>query len=269
MAVQLALKLRVTAAALGCASHKNFCARFRAVNPMTHFDFERSHKWLQGRALPRFAQVYEDWAKVLGTNQSGTWIAECTLEEFLAEAGNLHHVEPDALLQRAEVPQKRSVPLIVKDGRAEHNVCGTYACYLHAWSPYFRGNLIRGALTICPPTSGSGLMAIYTETLLGQIMSFEGEVLMSGRALHLILRSQSDVSLLFQTFIPPGPPASVLCGVMSGAIVVGHEPQPSTTRIVIVRVRNDASASNAYLQVSPQGHSVLITGLQGRAADRS
>lgn len=46
-------KLRITAALLGCASQKDLCARFRAVNPATAFKLERSYKWMHGRALPR------------------------------------------------------------------------------------------------------------------------------------------------------------------------------------------------------------------------
>ncbi len=49
---ELALKLRLTSAALGCHGRKELCARFRAANPHTHFDLERSHKWMQGRATP-------------------------------------------------------------------------------------------------------------------------------------------------------------------------------------------------------------------------
>ncbi len=57
MTVAFATKLRLTAAVLGCRGRKEFCARFRAVNPGTHFDLDRSHKWLQGRALPRVERI--------------------------------------------------------------------------------------------------------------------------------------------------------------------------------------------------------------------
>ena len=62
-------KLRITAAALGCASQKDLCARFREANPGTIFELDRSYKWMQGRALPRSVGLYEDWAALLGTEQ--------------------------------------------------------------------------------------------------------------------------------------------------------------------------------------------------------
>ena len=71
MAHELPAKLRVTMALLGCNSRKELCARFREVNPRTEFDLERSHKWLQGRAKPRTAQVYEDWTRLLGMRAAG------------------------------------------------------------------------------------------------------------------------------------------------------------------------------------------------------
>ena len=51
MTQEFAIKLRLTAALLGCGTHKDLCARFRAVNPSTGFDLTRSEKWLQGRAI--------------------------------------------------------------------------------------------------------------------------------------------------------------------------------------------------------------------------
>jgi hypothetical protein len=58
-------KLRLTGAALGTVTLKDLAAAFRRINPATRFDIDRAHKWLQGRARPREAQVYEDWAQSL------------------------------------------------------------------------------------------------------------------------------------------------------------------------------------------------------------
>ncbi len=52
MAVAFAAKLRLAAATLGCSSRKEFCARFRSVNPATQCDIDRLNKWVQGRSLP-------------------------------------------------------------------------------------------------------------------------------------------------------------------------------------------------------------------------
>jgi hypothetical protein len=71
-------KLRITAAALGCGSQKDLRARFREANPRTTLELERSYKWVQGRVLPRSAQVYEDWAKLLGTGRPLAWLQSCT-----------------------------------------------------------------------------------------------------------------------------------------------------------------------------------------------
>jgi hypothetical protein len=43
----------MTAAALGCNSRKELCARFRGVNQATQCDLDRLNKWVQGRSLPR------------------------------------------------------------------------------------------------------------------------------------------------------------------------------------------------------------------------
>jgi hypothetical protein len=87
--VDFAARLRITALALGCATKKDLCARFQAANPQTQCDLDRLHKWTQGRALPRSAQVYEDWAKVLGTTRTGAWLATCAMDSFLAEVSAL------------------------------------------------------------------------------------------------------------------------------------------------------------------------------------
>src|SRR5688572_12584306 len=102
MAHEFPAKLRLTAALLGCATGKELCARFRAINPARAFDLERSRKWLQGRALPRQAQVYEDWAKLLGTARGGDWLAACTVEAFLEEVSGLFDADPGDLLRRAD-----------------------------------------------------------------------------------------------------------------------------------------------------------------------
>ena len=85
MAVAFAAKLRLAAATLGCSSRKEFCARFRRVNPATQCDIDRLNKWVQGRSLPRASSVYADFAGVIGSPQSGRWVADCSLEEFAAE----------------------------------------------------------------------------------------------------------------------------------------------------------------------------------------
>lgn len=252
MESDFATKLRLTAAVLGCPGRKELCARFRAVNPATHFDLERSHKWLQGRALPRSAQVYEDWAKVLGTRRSGAWLASCTVDAFLGEICALYDADGATLRLRAEVDAVGGGPAGQHRGDlALGYLCGTYACYSMAWSPYYRGRVIRGTLLLQPGSRAAPLVARYTEELVGKTMLFTGEAWLAGRTVHLLVRGPEDGSPLFVSLFLPGPPASVLCGVMSGAIVVGPEPRPSATRMVVVRVPADAGASNRYMELTP------------------
>src|SRR5215217_4438278 len=41
-------------------------------------------------------------------------------------------------------------------------LAGTFVCYSHAWSPYFRGQLIRGELAIDNESSPNRLPVTYT-----------------------------------------------------------------------------------------------------------
>src|SRR5580704_10891973 len=147
MAVAFAAKLRLAAATLGCSSRKEFCARFRSVNPATQCDIDRLNKWVQGRSLPRAAAVYADFAAVIGSSQSGRWVADCSLEEFAAELTARTGVDaaalaaPDSLSPRGN---PRATGLF--GGMA--TLTGSFAAYSPAWSPHFRGRLLRGALRL-------------------------------------------------------------------------------------------------------------------------
>lgn len=251
MQSDFATKLRLTMAVLGCPGRKELCGRFRTANPATHFDLERSHKWMQGRALPRSAQVYDDWAKVLGTQRPGAWLASCTADAFLTEICTLYDADPAALRSRAEVDAAGGPAGQPRGDLPFGYLCGTYACYSMAWSPYYRGQAIRGALLLRPGSKAHTLAVIYTEGLLGRTVLFDGEALLAGRTVHLLVRGLEDGSPLFISLFLPGPPASVLCGVMSGATIVGPEPRPSTTRMAVVRVSADAGASNRYMKLTP------------------
>ena len=247
----LAIKLRLTGAVLGCGGRKDLCARFRAANPATHFDLERSHKWLQGRAIPRSVTMYEDWAKVIGTRKPGSWIAGCSVEAFLEELCGLFDANADALRRLIEVRGGDAAAAPSPPSAAMHYLCGHYACYSWSWSPYYRGKLIRGSLAIAPGGRTASLAATYTEELLGQPVRFLGAALVCGRTLHFDLRERQGMSPLFVSLGLPGPPASALCGVMSGATVVGPEPVPSATRFAAVRVPAEPADSNRYFEPSP------------------
>jgi hypothetical protein len=235
----------MTAEVLGCASQKELCQRFRAVNPATGFDVERSHKWMQGRATPRDARIYDDWARVLGTERPGTWLAECGLDEFRAELGRLFGREPGEAASRS-VPPARRVPRAEQRWR---HLLGGFACYSHAWSRYHAGRIIRGELLI-EPGRGDALEASYVEALETGAIHFAGEAWPADRTLHLALRETASRLPLFASLFLPGPPGSVLCGILSGATFLGQEPRPTAVRLLAVRVSNGAAlrASNRYLR---------------------
>jgi hypothetical protein len=250
MASAFSVKLRLAAAALGCRSQKELCLRFRAANPATHFDIDRAHKWMQGRALPRVPQVYDDLALVIGSKRSGSWVKRCPVSEFLGELATLYNEKSEVLASRAKVSGQ---DLDISDsdtGAAEHYLCGMFACYSFAWSPYHAGQLIRGALHI-RQSRASALSATYSEALLGSMVRFACDMILSGRSLHMVLRSSNGLSPLFVSLLLPGPPASAFAGVMSGATIVGPDPRPSASRFVAIRVLRDPEATNRYLAFTP------------------
>jgi hypothetical protein len=257
VATDIGRKLCLTAALVGAVTRKDLAAAFRRVNPATPFDLERAHKWLQGRAQPRERQVYEDWARLVDLGEPAEWVAECAAETFLDRLCARHGLERETLLRRARafggVAAARSQEA---DGSALELV-GTYACYSHAWSPYFRGRLIRGALSIAAAPSGPQrlLRGTYTEFLPTGPMEADGTVMVGARGIHLDLRAQGGTQLLFCLF-PSTPPAIVLGGLMSGLTIIGAEPEPSVTRIVMVRLPMASArlgTADAYL---PPGASV-------------
>jgi hypothetical protein len=244
--VDIDRKLCLTAAVLGVASRKELAAAFRSANPATAFDLERAHKWLQGRARPRDASLYEDWNTVLDIGRPGAWIAGCTLEDFIVALCMRGPLAREALQQRAEAFRGGAGP---NPGRPLE-LAGRYACYSNAWSPYFRGRLIRGDLAIGAGGGTRRVVACYTEHLPTGPLRVEGPVTMAERAMHFDLRASGGAHLMFCLF-PPTAPSSLLAGLMCGATVIGPDAQPSVTRIAMVRLPEsilDASCVDAYLQ---------------------
>jgi hypothetical protein len=257
----VAAKLRITAALLGCAGQRELCAAFRRVNPRTEFDLWRSYKWIQGRSLPRSSQVYEDWIAVCGLDRPGGWLAACTLEEFVAAACARHDVERAALLRRAGLDGGRdrkdarhvgAPPIAV--GAEEDYLCGAYACYSHAQSPYYRGRLVRGAMVVeRAPRRVEGLVATYSQALFGRRAFATGPAVLSGLALALMLatRSPGAMPIVIHVLVP-APPASLLVGLMGSFTMVdpGGQP-PYATRIAMLRTPMTVAAletSNRYLE---------------------
>jgi len=257
-------KLRITAAALGCASQKDLCARFREVNPGTTFDLERSYKWMQGRAQPRSVRVYEEWGTLLGTGASVAHLQTCTVEEFLDLVCDRHQVSRDALAVRAGIvaaaPAKAIEPKAIEldpiDPLPGRDLVGAYACYSHACSSYFDPKLVRSSLVIEPAADGTpALRAIYGEMVAFSPIQLRGPVSIVGRAVHIELldataRFRVDLCL----FLPGGTLANVLAGVMSAVTFLDAVPQPASTRIVMIRVPPAAlptlETTNRYLDAT-------------------
>lgn len=247
----VAAKLRVTVARLGGVSQKELCVAFRQVNPHTEFHLDRSYKWTQGRALPRSAAVYEDWAAVLGLDRPGAWIAAAPLEAFIDALCRDSRTDRATLLRHAGLDAATAERGATDEA---HGLCGVYACYSRAQSPYHDGQVIRGALAIQPaPREATGLVACYSQALGFGRSHVAGPVLAAARTLTLPLTQGSSRGVPPVSFHlhMPAPPASLLAGIMSSCTMVHPSGQPPyATRIVMMRVPLPVvalEASNRYM----------------------
>lgn len=231
-------KLALTAAALGVRTRKELAAAFRKANPRTGFDVERANKWLQARARPREQSIYEDWAAVLAVGRPGAWIAECALAEFLAVLAEATGEAPATLERRAAAfagPAQRALAEV--PAGFEYDLAGTYVGYSAAWTPYFEGRLIRGVLDV--ERENESFAARYTQARVQDSVTARGtaDVLPRGIVMHL-REPHGRTGFVFVLF-PPMSVVSVLGGLVSGIALLGAEPRPSVSRIVLVRVGGD------------------------------
>jgi hypothetical protein len=241
-------KLRATLVLLGLGGQKELCAAFRRVNPATNFDLDRSYKWMQGRTLPRSPHVYDDWARVVGLDCPGVWLAACSLAEFL-DAATARNPDARAILDSAAAAAP-PWPAAASQGGF---LPGHFATYSHAQSPYYQGWLIRGSLRIVPAARrAEGLTATYTQSLVVGAVSASGPVLTLGGSLGLDLRAPSTgMAPVFLSLFHPTPPASAMAGMMCGTTAIDPAGQPPyATRIVLLRLGRDQrpDASNRYLE---------------------
>ena len=107
-------------------------------------------------------------------------------------------------------------------------------------------------MRLSPGRSGT-LIATYTESLFGRDVRLTAEAWVGGCAMHFVVREPDGDVPLFISLQIPGPPASVLCGVMSGVAFVSHEPLPSACRIVFIRVPDTPrlDGTNRYFDPVP------------------
>ncbi len=148
---------------------------------------------------------------------------------------------------------------------------GSFAAYSPAWSPHFHRRLLRGALRLSSGRSGA-LVATYTESLFGRDVRLTAEAWIGGRSMHFVVREPEGDVPLFISLQIPGPPASVLCGVMSGVAFVSSEPLPSACRIVFIRVPDTPrlDGTNRYFDPVPGAIAadLVALGLNVPEADR-
>ena len=270
MVVAFAAKLRMAAAALGCNSRKEFCARFRGVNQATQCDLDRLNKWVQGRSLPRAPSVYADLAAVIGTAKPGRWVADCSLEEFAAELAARTGVDvatlamPDSLARRGN---PRAAGLFGGDRDPVRHLRRLFAGLVAAFSRPFASRRFTAFVG-----QERSLIATYTELLFGRDVRLTAEAWIGGRSMHFVVREPDGDVPVFISLQIPGPPASVLCGVMSGVAFVSHEPLPSACRIVFIRVPDTPrlDGTNRYFDPVPGAIAtdLVALGLNVPEADR-
>lgn len=271
MHAHFARKLQLTATALGCSTRKALCARFHSANPATICDIDRLHKWMQGRAMPREQQFFEDWRRVIASERNADWIETSSVDAFAEELARGSGIALEELWRREERQRRRddASPAVLGAQRTLH---GTFACYSHAWSPRHRGKVIRGSLQIGPGPR-QGLQAAYTEALITGTMRLSGEAVLSGGMLHVLLRGSAASLPLFLNLIVPGPPASVLCGILAGPTLISHAALPSATRFVAVKAPDGRAleTTNRYMEAgaSALGQDLAGAGLRIPEASRA
>jgi hypothetical protein len=234
-------KFRVTMAALGLSSRKELAARFRAVNPRSSCEAETLHKWMQGRALPRHATIYADWAQVLGLRRSGEWISASALHAFIEDVSTATGIGVPSLLRAAATTSARKPVSPAVHGLVGGlaSLCGQFICYSRSFSPEFPEHIISGVLRLELGRSGS-LLAEYSEnTRLGPI-KLTGHASLSGRALNIVVVDAVSGVTLFINLHMPGPPVAAICGLLSGPAVVASAPLLCSTPLLAVKLPDTA-----------------------------
>lgn len=272
----LALKLKLTALALGCPTNKELCARFAAINPATLFVTQNAYKWLSGKAMPRTSSVYEDWARVLGGSMTAPFLASSSFEEF-QHAVCARFSVPETVLAtlRAEAglpPMPGPVsPSAARAGSrqpGEHWLAGSYLAISPAWSRVEVGKLIIGAMRIYPDPMQQ-LQISYSENLFNRPVAMEGQLLSDGRTAQSALTCSYTHRLFFLALNVPTPPANLIGGILSGAAVHDPNARAVACRILFLRAHDrsieDLAARMGYLDADEDGIETELAGLGYRA----
>lgn len=235
---QLAMKLQLTAAALGCTTGKELCGRFAAVNPATAFTVENAYKWMRGKARPRLSSVYDDWAAVLGLGLSPQFLAAASFEA-LAEALRPHVFLSEETIAGIAAGGARDEAEAAPGGaswRSEHILVGRYLAISPAWASTRRGSLITGPVDITARPGGA-LALSYREHLFGQTVEMSGRLTVDGRTAQCTVNCGSTGRLFYFALIVPAPPGSLVGGLFCGNALHDPDARPTACRIVFVRDR--------------------------------
>ncbi|MXQ12631.1 hypothetical protein [Microvirga makkahensis] len=242
----VALKLKLTLVALGI-SPKDLCRRFSAVNSATSFTLQNAYKWLGGKSAPRMSQVYDEWARILGGDLTGSFIAAASFEEF-ATSLSAHHRVPTTtlaeLMREASSTGQASSAFPLDGGTWSINqlLMGRYLALSLAWSQAQSGKLILGQVDISR-NGTSGLKLTYSEALFGRIVIMDGAVICDGRtAQAMAVCRESGRCYLFALCVP-SPPANLIGGVFSGSALHDFGARPCASRILFIRDHSAADAS--------------------------
>lgn len=235
---QLGSKLRLTSIALGCATTKELCRRFSAVNPDTQFTLQNSYKWLHGKARPRMSGIYDDWAAVLGVGLTPQFLASASFDEFAAALAAHFFVPAEALaaLRVDEAgPADSPAGVTAQDVWARDQILsGAYLALSPAWSKANEGRLIVGSLAV-GLDPGDEHAVIYRERLFGRTTAMHGRLNTDGRTAQVALVCEPTAGLYFLALNVPAPPASLVGGMLCGIALHDPESRPTASRIVFLR----------------------------------
>ena len=176
-----------------------------------------------------------DWVRVIGTSRTPDWLMHCGVGEFLREPATVRGVGAEELL-------------VARGWRTGQGP----GCRVRPRARQLRRRRLRLLLVRLvvlfprqadPRRTGGGAgarrrgpTAVYSETLAVGRCEMRGPVQLRGRSMFLDLRDAASELPLFLALYLPAPPASVLTGLVTGATLVGPDPEPSVSRIAAVRV---------------------------------
>lgn len=264
---------------LGCATAKEFCARFAASNPMTTFVPQNAYKWLRGKAMPRASSVYDDWALVLGGTLAAPFLASSSFDEF-QDAVRAHFAVPDAALSalrgEAGLPLGLALaggdPLSLSRGQPRsHRLEGAYLAISPAWSQAQTGRLIVGMVSIHSDAM-QRLQISYSENLFNRQVVMTGALQSDGYSAQGALVCSYTRRLFFLSLNVPAAPADLIGGILCGAAVHDADARATACRILLLRApggrAGDLVARTGYLDADAGlvGRELAVLGYRDEAA---